>query len=162
MSLLKHFKYFLWIFSHFKVPLIGFVKPSIYELNEERLVIKIPLKRRTKNHLNSMYFGALAIGADLAAGLHGFYHAKKAHLKISLAFKSFSAQFLKRPETDVYFICSEGNTIQEMIVFSSENKERCNKPILIKAFTNYPANPELVAEFILELSIKVIYTPPFK
>ncbi len=33
-----------------------------------------------------MYFGALAVGADLAGGMHGFYHAKHAQVKISLAF----------------------------------------------------------------------------
>lgn len=102
MSLLTRFKFFLWYFSHFKVALIGYLRPRLISLTDEQIVIRIPLNRRSRNHLNSMYFGSLSVGADLAGGLHGFYHAEQAHCKVMLAFKSFQAQFLKRPESDVY------------------------------------------------------------
>ena len=103
-----------------------------------------------------MYFGALAVGADLAGGLHGFYHADLAKLKVSLAFKSFQAQFLRRPESDVYFVCTEGETVKQMIEESNASGERMNKNINIKAYTNFLSQPEEVADFILELSVKVI------
>jgi hypothetical protein len=103
-----------------------------------------------------MYFGALAVGADLAGGFHGFYHADLAGCKVSLAFKSFQAQFLRRPEADVYFVSESGELVQAMIAESKKNGERINKPIPIKAYTNYPDKPEQVADFILELSLKVL------
>jgi hypothetical protein len=155
MSLFKQFRFFLWYFGFFNVPLIGYVRPKLLLLNDKSIVVRIPLKRRTKNHLGSMYFGTLAVGADIAGGLHGFYHAKKRNLKPVLAFKSFDAKFLKRPESDVCFVCHEGDVIQEMVVNASKTKERINKPIHIDAYTNYSTNPEKVATFILELSIKV-------
>ncbi|GAM75988.1 hypothetical protein JCM19241_286 [Vibrio ishigakensis] len=37
-------------------------------IDEARVEVKIPLRRRTKNHLNSMYMGALVVGADVAGG----------------------------------------------------------------------------------------------
>jgi len=150
------FKIFTWFFIHFKVPMIGYTRPKIIELNDERLVAKIPLNRRTKNHLHSMYFGTLAVGADLAGGLHGFYHADKSNEKVSLAFKSFQAQFLKRPESDVYFVSGEGQAVADMIKQSKTEQTRINRPISIEAFTHYETTPELVATFTLELSIKVI------
>lgn len=156
MSLLTRFKFFLWYFGQFKVALIGYLKPRIVQLTDTDIVICLPLRRRSRNHLNSMYFGALAVGADLAGGLHGFYHAQLSQRKVSLAFKSFQAQFLKRPESDVYFVCSMGNTVKAMIDESVTSGERINKPIQVKAFTRYPDQPEEVANFILELSIKVI------
>ncbi len=67
-----------------------------------------------------MYFGALAVGADLAGGLHSFYHAKRANLNVSVAFKSFQAQFLRRPESDVYFVCEEGEQVKEMLLESKK------------------------------------------
>ena len=42
--------------------------PKIVQISDESLEIKIRLNRRTKNHLNSMYFGTLSIGADITGG----------------------------------------------------------------------------------------------
>lgn len=158
MNPLKRFKYFLWFFGHFKVPLIGYTRPRIIDLTDERIVVKIALRRRTKNHLNSMYFGALAIGADIAGGLHGFYHAELINAKTSLAFKSFEAQFLSRPESDVYFVNEMGLDIKKMLEESQAQSVRINKPIIIKAYTDYerPEKTKEVARFMLELSLKVI------
>jgi acyl-coenzyme A thioesterase PaaI-like protein len=155
MNTLRRFKLFLWYFSHFKVAMIGYLKPRLIKLDDQNIVLCLPLKRRSRNHLNSMYFGALAVGADLAGGLHGFYHAERAQCNVSLAFKSFQAQFLRRPESDVYFVCTEGEVVKKMIEESQQSKERINKPISIKAYTHYFTQPEEVADFILELSLKV-------
>ncbi|HHU0076227.1 TPA: PaaI family thioesterase, partial [Legionella pneumophila] len=149
MSPLTQFKFFLWFFSHFKVALIGYLKPKLIQLTDNEIVVRLPLTRRSRNHLHSMYFGALAVGADIAGGLHGFYHAKQAKCKVSLAFKSFQAQFLRRPESDVYFICTEGDVVKKMIEESKKSGERINKPIHIKAYINYLTHPEEIADFIL-------------
>lgn len=135
--------------------MIGYLKPRLVKLTDEEIVICLPLRRRSRNHLNSMYFGALSVGADLAAGLHGFYHADLAESKVSLVFKSFQAQFLRRPEADVYFVCAEGNTIKAMIQETINTKERVTKPIHISAYTDYPEQTNKVADFILELSVKI-------
>lgn len=156
MSPLTRFKFFLWFFGHFKVALIGHLKPKLIKLNDNEIIVRLPLIRRSRNHLNSMYFGALAVGADIAGGLHGFYHAELAQCKISLAFKSFQAQFLRRPESDVYFICTEGNTVKKMIEESKNSGERINKSVHIKAYTDYLTQAEEIADFTLELSVKVI------
>ena len=155
-SLLTRFKFFMWTFGRFKVPMIGYLKPHLISLTDQTIVIQLKLNRRSKNHLQSMYFGALAVGADLAGGLHAFYHAKRANVKLSLAFKSFEAHFLRRPESDVYFVCTMGDAVKEMIVTSQTTEQRINKPINVTAYTNYPEQPEEVARFTLELSLKVI------
>ncbi len=156
MKTLTRFKFFMWCFSHFKVPLIGYVKPHLISLTDQEIVIKLKLNRRSKNHLQSMYFGALAMGADLAGGLHGFYHAEQARVRLSLAFKSFQAQFLRRPESDVYFVCGMGEMVKDMISDSQRSGQRINKPLEVTAYTNYPQRPEAVAQFTLELSLKVL------
>ncbi|AUH71833.1 aromatic compounds catabolism [Legionella sainthelensi] len=155
MNVLTRFKFFLWRFGHFKVPMIGYLKPRIIKLDDTEIIICLPLNRRSRNHLNSMYFGALSVGADLAGGLHGFYHANQKQCQLSLAFKSFQAHFLRRPESDVYFVCSEGALVETMIQESKTSGERVTKPIHINAFTDYPVFHEKVADFILELSVKV-------
>lgn len=155
MTLLTRFKLFLWMFGRFKVPMIGYLKPKLISIDDRDIVVCIPFRRRSRNHLHSMYFGALSVGADVAGGLHGFYHAYKTKRKVSLVFKSFQAQFLMRPESDVYFVCSMGETVKEMIDEAQATGMRVNKPLTIKAYTHYDTNPELVADFILELSVKI-------
>ncbi|MCW8397527.1 hypothetical protein OQJ26_01830 [Legionella sp. PATHC038] len=155
MNMLTRFKFFLWKFSHFQVPLIGYLKPRLIKLTDTEIIICLPLNRRSRNHLNSMYFGALSVGADLAGGLHSFYHASQKKLNPSIVFKSFQAQFLRRPESDVYFVCDEGAKVEAMLEESQKTGERITQPIQIKAYTDYPAFTELAAEFTLELSVKI-------
>lgn len=156
MKLLTRYKWFLWYFSHFKVAMIGYLRPRLIKLDDQEIELCLPLGRRSRNHLNSMYFGALAVGADLAGGLHGFYHAELARCKVSLVFKSFQAQFLHRPESDVYFVCKDGHLVKEMIAQSKLSGERINKYIAVNAYTRYLTTPEEVAHFTLELSLKVL------
>ena len=51
-----------------KIPLLFYIGVSVAEISSEKMVVRIPLRRRTKNHLGSMYFGVLCAGADCAAG----------------------------------------------------------------------------------------------
>ena len=71
----------LFFFLKFKIPVLGFVSPKIIELTDTHVKVKIKLNWKNKNHLNSMYFGALAVGADVAAGFHAFYYADKFNKK---------------------------------------------------------------------------------
>ena len=74
-KLFKKIKWQLFLLGRFKIPMLGYTAPKLIELNNNKAKVKIKLKRRTKNHLNSMYFGALAVGADVAGGIHAFYFA---------------------------------------------------------------------------------------
>lgn len=132
--------------------MIGYVKPRLLELNDQSVKVRIRLRRRTKNHLNSMYFGALAVGADLAAGVHAFYFAEKSGYKVSLAFKGIKGEFLKRAETDVFFICEEGESVRLAMENSFTQQERINLPLMILAKNT---EGELVASFEMILSVKV-------
>jgi hypothetical protein len=118
------------------------------------MVVRIRLRRRTKNHLGSMYFGALAIGADLSGAFQAFHVAEKRNSKISLAFKDFKADFLRRPESDVYFISEAGEQIERMVDETIRTKVRVTEGIKVDAVINYPENPEVVANFVLGLSVK--------
>lgn len=153
-KILKQANRQLWLFGLFKIPLLWFCSPKIIELDEERIVVRIKLKRRTRNHLNSLYLGAFAIGADIAGGFQAYYIGVKHKRKISLAFKNLNCEFLKRAEDDVYFVAESGAEIMELVQTSKSTGERQNMSVPIKAFTGYPLNPELVAEFNIGLSIK--------
>ncbi len=149
---LKQMQRKLWLLGVFKIPMIGFVKPKLLKLDENESVVRIRLRRKTKNHLSSMYFGALAVGADIAAGLHAFYFADSLGHKVSFAFKGMNAEFLMRAESDILFKIDQGELIKKAILNSAETKERVNQPIDVIA-TN--SKNEKVATFVMIVSVKV-------
>jgi len=156
-SRLERFKqtFGMRLFGWLKIPLLASVRPRVMELSETRCVIKVPLRRWSKNHLGSMYFGALAIGADCAGGLLAMDQIKRSGGKVALVFKAFSAQFLKRPESDVYFICEEGQAIRDQVRRALGSEERITEPMHIQAAVKLSDDTyEPVAEFTLELSLK--------
>ena len=150
---LRRIKWNLFLLGLFKIPLLFYVSPKIIAISPDSCIVKIKLRRRTKNHLNSMYFGAMAVGADVAVGLHAFYLSELKKAKISLAFKSFNAEFLKRAESDVNFTCKEGDKINKMIEESKIEGKRVNEMIDVQAINS---SNEMVAKFTMELSLKVI------
>ncbi len=144
----------LWAFGLTKIPLIAFVRPTIIRKNAKTCEIKIPLNYWTKNHLKSMYFGALAIGADVAGGLIAMEMIGKSKKKVQLVFKDFDAKFLKRPEADVHFTCHDGEMIRKQIQETIKTKKRVNRLLTITATTPKISGDEAVAEFKLNLSLK--------
>lgn len=136
-----------------KIPMIFYVRPKLISINEQQTKVKIKLRRRTKNHLGSMYFGALSVGADVAGGIMAFYFAEKRGLKISFAFKAVSGSFLQRAMSDVTFVCEAGNQIEAMVNKAKEIGDRVNEEVPVLA---YDTEENLVAEFQMTLSIKVI------
>ncbi|MFH2219173.1 MAG: DUF4442 domain-containing protein [Pseudomonadota bacterium] len=141
-------------FGFFKIPLLFFARPSVVELSDDRVVVRIPLRRRTKNHLGSMYFGALAIGADCAAGLIAMKFIQMSGRKISLIFKSLNAEFLKRAEGDVNFTCTQGREISSLVDAAVRSTERVETPVDVIATVPAKFGEEPVARFTLMLSLK--------
>lgn len=145
----------LWAFALTKIPLIAFVRPSIVRIDHKSCEIKIPLNYLTRNHLKSMYFGSLAVGADCAGGLIAMEGIRRSKRKITLVFKDFQANFLKRPEADVHFICRDGPKIQRQIREVIKTKKRVTRTLKIIATTPSISGDEPVAEFKLGLSLKL-------
>ena len=141
------------MFGITKVPLIWWCRPKVINHSDERLEVKIPLRFRTKNHLGSMYFGVLAVGADVTGGFLAMDPIMKSGRKVALIFKDFKADFLKRPEGDVHFYCDDGLEIKELVKKAIETGERHNFTMLIEAIVP-SISMDVVARFWLTLSLK--------
>jgi acyl-coenzyme A thioesterase PaaI-like protein len=142
----------LWALKN--VFLLYFVSPKVLEISERRCVVRIPLTWRTKNHLRSMYFGALCIGADIAGGLIAFHLMQQQKLRVAFVFKDVRAEFLKRPEDDVHFTCEDGATIQDLMRRTVETGERQEATVNVIATVPKKLGDEPVAKFALTLSLK--------
>jgi len=145
--------FYLRYFGLTKIPLLFYVRPSVVEKSDERVVIKIPLNRRSKNHHGSMYFAALAMGADCSVGLLAVELINRQKENISFIFKDFNAEFYSRPTADVFFSCDQGREIAEMVKKAALSTQRVEMPL--NAIATVPAeNNEPVARFRLTLSLK--------
>lgn len=142
----------LWLMGIVKIPLIAYVRPKLMHLDEKSCQVRIKLRRRTKNHLKSMYFGSLAVGADVAAGLHAYYFAENSGVKVSFAFKAVKAEFLMRAMTDVIFESKDGSIVEEAFQEAMKTKERVNQWVKVEAKNT---DKEVVAVFDMEISVKV-------
>jgi hypothetical protein len=141
-----------WAFA--KIRLISYVRTRVVDVTDERCEICVPLSWRTRNHLRSMYFGALCIGADAAAALIGLRASRKAGGRVAVIFKDMQAEFVKRAEADVHFACEQGREISDLIAKADTSGERQNLPIRVVATVPKLFGTEPVARFTLNLSVK--------
>lgn len=137
-----------------KIPLISYVKPSVVSIDDEKIVVKIPLRRRNKNHLKSMYFGTLCVGADCTGGLLAMKFMNERPEQISLVFKDFNADFLKRAEDDTYFICEQGREISALVDRVCQSEKREEMAVAVTATVPSKFGDEPVANFTMTLSLK--------
>lgn len=146
---------FLRLFTFWNIPLIWWIRPSVLEMGPSRTVIEIKLGRRTRNHLRSMYFGAIAIGSELVVAtkaVHAIHQSKK---KVDFVFKDFKIDFLKRAEGDVHFICDSGIDVTKLVEKTIATGERESQ-----TFTGYAIVPskdpnEKIVTFEVTLSVKL-------
>lgn len=151
---LRKANWFLKLFAWRYIPLIGFCSPKIIRMDDKTVEVTMPHKWRTKNHLGSIYFGALAIGADLAGAFLVFTKAKARGVDANFAFKDVEGKFLKRPEGRVHFISHDGDVIDQMLDESIATGERVNRTVSVVVTCPEKNGDDVMASFTLTLSIK--------
>lgn len=124
------------------------------EMGKDRTVIEIALRRKTKNHLNSMYFGALAIGAELVVATKAVNAIHNSSKKVDFVFKDFHVEFLKRAEGNVHFICDAGSAVEDLVNKTINSGERETQTFQGFAVvpSQHPTDP--VIKFSVTLSVK--------
>lgn len=145
---------FLRAFTWWNIPLIWWVRPSVIEAGKNKTVVQIKLGRRTRNHLNTMYFGAIVIGSELVVALRAVQAIVASKQKVDFVFKDFSIQCLKRAEGDVHFICEQGEDVEALVHKTIASGERETKTYEGYAIVPSKSMTEKVATFTVTLSVK--------
>jgi acyl-coenzyme A thioesterase PaaI-like protein len=137
-----------------RIPVLFFLGPRVLEADDGGCAVEIPLGYRSRNHLGSMYFGALCAGADLAAGLHAARLIYRRHRRVKLVFADVNARFLKRADGDVVFRTGQGREIREAVERADATGERITVPVEVTATVPRKYGGEPVATFTMGLSLK--------
>lgn len=136
------------------VPMIEYSKLSIVHLDDQKCIIKMPFISQNKNHVNSMYFGSIAIGTEVAAGILGLHYLERYNLMPLLVFKDISGSFLRRSESDTYFICNDYHSIAQAVKDLIESKGRVNVSVNVIGVTDLNNLDEKISDFKITISIK--------
>jgi acyl-coenzyme A thioesterase PaaI-like protein len=137
-----------------RVPVLLFLGPRVLELDDEGCAVEIPLGWRSRNHLGSMYLGALCAGADVASGLVAARLIRERHRSVRIVFADLKADFVKRADGDVVFRCRDGRRIAEAVRSADESGERVTVPTEVVATVPKKYGDEPVARFAMGLSLK--------
>jgi hypothetical protein len=151
---LKYETFKLWLFCFINIPLIAWLRPRIITKTNDEAVIKMKLNRRSRNHVRSMYFGALCVGVDLVPGVLAMHLIAQQKDKIVFVFKDFHGEFLHRCEDDVYFTCDQGQLIAAAIEQAKLTNERVNTTLNVTATVPTKLGAEPAGKFTLTLSLK--------
>ena len=152
-SRLKHTA-FLRLYTLAKIPLIALLLPEVLEMGKSRTVIKVALRKLNKNHLGTMYFGSLAMGAELVIAAKAVFAIHESKEKIDFVFKDFNAKFLKRADGDVHFICEEGEAVEALIAKAIQSGVREEQTFSGFALVPSKSETEKVMTSTVTLSVK--------
>jgi acyl-coenzyme A thioesterase PaaI-like protein len=141
------------LFTLLKVPLIAWLRPVVEALDAERCVLRLPLTRRSKNHVGSMYVGALCTGAETCMAILLFQRIFDQKLPVVMVARTLDAEFLRRATGDVRFTCEGGATIEALMRRVMEGGEREEAEVTVLAHVR-EAGPEPVARFRTVVSAK--------
>lgn len=144
---------FIRMFS-LRVPVLLFLGPRVLELDDDGCAVEIPLGWRSRNHVGSMYFGALLAGADITAGMNAFRAIRDGHPKVVPLFKDAKAEFLKRADGDVVFRSRDGRRVAQAVRQADDTGERFTLPVEVVATVPKKYGDEPVARFTLGLSVR--------
>jgi acyl-coenzyme A thioesterase PaaI-like protein len=137
-----------------KIPVLLFLGPRVMRLDEKGCSVKIPFGWRSRNHVGSMYFGALCAGADLAGGLPAARLIWNQFKQVSLVFADLKAEFLKRADGDTLFTCEDGYAVDAAVRRADASGERVTLPVQVVATVPDRYGDEPVARFTMGLSLK--------
>lgn len=141
------------LFGLLKIPMIAYLRPHVVEASDARVVVAIRLGRRSRNHHGSMYFGALSVGADLAAGYAAMQRIKASGRAVSFVFQEVRGEFLRRPTGDVHFACDRLDDIARVVDRTLRTGER--EATTVPVVCTVPSESDApVARFAMTLSVK--------
>lgn len=150
---LTRFTWLIRLGSLLKVPLLGICFPKVKTLNQQTAEVQLNRWWLTSNHVGSMYFGALAMGAELSIATRLLQRLYFEKVPLSFIFKDASFQFLSRAEDHVVFRCDEVELADQLIERALSTTDRCDHRF--HGYAYCVSNPsQKTLEFKITLSVK--------
>jgi acyl-coenzyme A thioesterase PaaI-like protein len=115
------------------IPLAHGLRVRVVEVTDARAELFMPLSRRVRNHVRSMYFGAQMTLADLTAGVLIFRRFPPG--PYGALIKRVEADFLAKAKTGLRCVCSvddEASAVFDQVRTSAEGKAEAWLPLELR------------------------------
>jgi len=136
--------------------MMGYIRPRLVTLTDSKVVVRVKLTNRTKNMYNSLYLGALDVGADCVAGLYPARFMLETGHRVPPIIKSASVKYLKRVNTYAEFTCEQGQELTSICKRVVSTGERLEKEVVVTVTAPKEFDQEPVAIFTYVLSLKYL------
>lgn len=140
-------------------PLMGYVRPRLVMLTQERIVIRVDVTRRSRNAFGTMFLGAIATAADCAAGAFAMKFMFDTGHQVLPLVKSVDAQCLRKVSRHAHFCCDQGREIFAACHQALATGVPQALPVAVRVTAPTEYGDEPVAHFSLLLSIRVQRRP---
>ncbi len=94
------------------------------------------------------------MGAEAAVAIKAIKAIQQSKQKVDFIFKDFQADFLKRAEGDVHFICDQGLSVEALVAKCLSSGQRETQTFESYALVPSKSETEKVAQFKISLSVK--------
>ncbi len=121
------------------------------EVSEKRAVVRVKYQYVTKNPFQSIYFGCLAMAAELASGVLCLVYTMGLKPFVSVLVIASEAQFVKKAKGKVYFTCEDGLAIGQA---ARETKQTGESRTIVATSIGRDAMGQEVARFMITWSFK--------
>lgn len=140
------------------VPMMRYVRASLVELTDEKIVIRIDRTRRTKNAYNSLFIGAFCVGGDCAAGLFPMKFMFETGHRTPPIVRTASAEYFKRVNSYAHFTCTQGRELYDLCkkAVSSGERHEVEATVVVTAPEEFGDEP--VAKITQVMSVRVLGT----
>ncbi|MCS6928687.1 MAG: DUF4442 domain-containing protein [Saprospiraceae bacterium] len=110
-------QFFLW----WKLPAAAFIGVRLEHLDDERCVICLPYRWRSRNPFRSIYFAAQCVAAELSTGLPAWMAVREQSVPVSMLVIHLEASFIKKAAQPVWFTCESLREINQVVRHAAES-----------------------------------------
>lgn len=100
-----------WFILLFKLPMGILAGLRLVSATPSRAIVCVKYQYITKNPFQSIYFGCLAMAAELASGVLGLVHVMGLKPHVSMLVVRLEAEFIKKGKGKVFFTCEDGEIL---------------------------------------------------
>ena len=110
-------------FLSFKLPSAFLCGVRALSIDEKRCKVTVRHRWINQNPFNSIFWAVQGMAAELSTGALVMLHIRNSSQPISMLVTSNKASFSKKAKGRVYFVCSEGDKVKQIVKRAIETGE---------------------------------------
>jgi len=140
-----------WFILLFKLPMGILAGLRLLEATPKQAIVCVKYQFVTKNPFQSIYFGCLAMAAELASGVLGLVYCMGLKPEVSMLVVKLEAEFIKKAKGRVYFTCRDGELLGNA---AKETRETGQSRSVVATSIGHDDQGNEIAKFNITWSFK--------